>query len=97
MRRKSEEACSQKAQSGEGVLTLNFLVGKTVVLSRLFKFKRNEKLWLNEDGIVVLVFIQPNYERLFLQVKTPDIIEWGDQIKVIPLDLSEPATNADRS
>lgn len=85
VRRRSEEACSQKQQAGDGVLTLNFLVNRSVRYSRLFRFKTAEKLWLDEEAIVVLVFIHPNYERLFLQVTTPDIVQWGESVKVIEL------------
>lgn len=85
VRRRSEEACSQKQQAGDGVLTLNFLVNRSAKYSRLFRFKTAEKLWLDEEAIVVLVFIHPNYDRLFLQVTTPDIVQWGDSVKVIEL------------
>ena len=88
IRHKSEEACSQKSPSGDGVLTLNFLVGKTVQLTRLLKIKKSEDLWLRDDGLVVLVFIQPNYDRYFLQVRSGDLREWGDRVKVVPMDLT---------
>jgi hypothetical protein len=85
VRRKSEEACSQKQQAGDGVLTLNFLVNRSAKYSRLLRFKTAEKLWVDDDTIVVLVFIHPNYDRLFLQVTTPDILQWGESVKVIEL------------
>lgn len=94
VRRRSEEACSQKQQTGDGVLTLNFLVNRSVRYSRLFRFKTAEKLWLDEDAIVVLVFIHPDYERLFLQVTTPDIVQWGESVKVIELAPIAPAGGA---
>lgn len=87
-RRGSEEACSQKAPSADGVLTLNFIVAKAAVYTRLLKFKKREQVFLDEEGEMVLVFIQPNYERLFLVVKTPDIVAWGDEVKAVPLEAT---------
>lgn len=94
VRRRSEEACSQKPQTGDGVLTLNFLVNRSAKYSRLFRFKTAEKLWLDEEAIVVLVFIHPNYDRLFLQVTTPDIVQWGESVKVIELARTAEAGGA---
>jgi hypothetical protein len=81
----SEEICSQKDQTGDGVITVNFLVKKSVKLSRLFKFKRKEKIWLDEEAAMALVFIQPNYDRYFLVLKGADLIEWADKVKEVAL------------
>jgi hypothetical protein len=86
VRRGSEEVCSQKAQSAEGVLTLNFIVAKSAIYTRLLKFKKDEQVWLDDEGEVYLVFIHPNYDRYWLQVKTADIVEWGDEVKLVPLE-----------
>jgi hypothetical protein len=85
VRKGSEEVCSQMEQGGDGVITVNFLVTKSLKLSRLFKFKRKEKLWLDEEAAMALVFIQPNYDRYFLVLKGSDLLEWADRVKEVPL------------
>lgn len=86
VRRKSEDACSQQAPSGDGIVTLNFLLNKSVKLSRLFKFQLKEKLWVDEDQSIALVFIQPNYDRYFLVLSTPDLLQWVDKVKDVPMN-----------
>jgi hypothetical protein len=86
VRKGSEEACSQKEASGDGVITVNFLVRKSVKLSRVFKFQLKEKIWMNEDADLALVFIQPNYDRYWLVLKAGDLVEWVDKVKDVPLE-----------
>lgn len=86
VRRGSEEACSQKPEAGDGLLELNFVVLKSARDTRLFKFRKAEKLWLNEESELVLVFIHPNYERLFLTLDTALIEQAQDGAQRIELD-----------
>ena len=88
VRRKSDDACTQQAPSGDGIVTLNFLLNKSVKLSRLFKFQLKEKLWVDEEQSITLVFIQPNYDRYFLVLSTPDLLQWADKVKDVPMSLS---------
>jgi len=94
VRRGSVAACSQKPDMPEGLVELNFVVAKSVKFTRLFKFKKAEKLWLHEQGEVFLVFIHPNYGRLFLQVKAQDLEQWRDQVKTVELEAEQPQENA---
>ncbi len=85
-RRGSEEACSQKPEVGDGLLELNFVVLKSARYTRLFRFTKAEKLWLNEDSELVLVFIHPDYERLFLTLDTTLIEQAQAGAQLIELD-----------
>jgi len=86
VRHGSEEACSQKPQAGDGLLELNFVILKSARYTPLFRFKKAERRWLDEQGEIVLVFIHPDYERLFLTLNTALIEQAQEGPQRIELD-----------
>ncbi|MGQ0658118.1 MAG: hypothetical protein ACT4NU_08505 [Chromatiales bacterium] len=97
VRRGSEEACSQKPETGEGTVELNFVVLKSARFTPLFKFRKAEKLWLSGEDELVLVLIHPDYERLFLPIDPQRLEPGRDQVEVVeltPFAVMQPDGNA---
>lgn len=86
VRRRAESVCSQGKGAGEGSVELNFVVPKTV--SRTLLFKKGDTVSFG-DGQLHLVFIHPNYERLFLPLGMSDLLSLRDRDNVIELKPSE--------
>ena len=82
----SNAACSQRSREG-GLITLNFMMVK--LLSRTWLFTKREAWLASPDGMVKLLFIEPNHQKLFMPVAVVDMPDLANTQTVVELTPGE--------